>query len=202
MKILVACEESQAVTSRLRDAGVEAYSCDIQECSGSMPEYHIKCDVNFLLAYNWDAVIAFPPCTDLAVSGARWFPEKRKSGEQQRSIEFFLLFTKLLHVQCVAIENPIGIMSGIYRKPDQIIQPWQFGHGETKATCLWLKGLPKLMPTDIVKGREPRIWKMGGGKNRGKLRSKTYAGIADAMVEQWLPWIKQGGFKDGRFNFK
>ena len=134
--------------------------------------------------YEWDMIIAFPPCTHLAVSGARWFEEKRKDGRQQEAI---YLFMHLAFAQCprIAIENPVGIMSTVWRKPDQIIQPWQFGHGETKATCLWLRGLPLLQPTNIVEGREQRIWKMPPGKDRGKLRSKTYQGIADAMAEQW-----------------
>lgn len=129
-------------------------------------------------------VIAFPPCTDLAVSGARYFEEKRKDGRQQRSIEFFMRFANC-KCEKVAIENPIGIMSTVWRKPDQIIQPWQFGHGETKATCLWLKGLPTLHPTEIVDGRQQRVWRMPPSKDRAKLRSKTYPGIAKAMAEQW-----------------
>lgn len=183
MKILIACEESQRVTIEMRKLGHEAFSCDIQECSGGHPEWHIKQDVIPLLSQSWDMIIAFPPCTDLCVSGARHFKEKMKDGRQHKSINFFLEFTKL---KCpkVAIENPIGIMSNWYRKPDQIIQPWQFGHGETKATCLWLKGLPKLKPTNIVEGREHNIWKMSG-KDRQKRRSKTYPGIAKAMAEQW-----------------
>ena len=132
---------------------------------------------------SWDMVIAFPPCTDLCVSGARWFPTKRADGRQQASIEFFMRFTKL---ECAwAIENPIGIMSTHYRKPDQVIQPWMFGHGETKATCLWLHRLPKLVPTDVVEGRENRIWKMGPSPERAKERSKTFTGIAKAMADQW-----------------
>lgn len=123
-------------------------------------------------------------CTDLAVRGARWFAEKRADGRQQRSIEFFMKFTEC-KCERVAIENPVGIMSTIWRKPDQIIQPWQFGHGETKKTCLWLKNLPKLVPTDIVEGREHRIWKMPPSDDRAKLRSKTYPGIARAMAAQW-----------------
>ncbi len=184
MRILVACEESQAVTRELRRLGHEAYSCDIEPCSGGHPEWHLQQDVTQLLKIKWDMVIAFPPCTDLAVSGARYFEQKRKDGRQQKSIEFFMMFA---NCGCpkTAIENPIGIMSGIYRKPDQIIQPWQFGHGETKRTCLWLKGLPKLKPVDIVPGREQRIWKMPPGKDRAKTRSKTYPGIAKAMAEQW-----------------
>lgn len=184
MRILVACEESQAVTRELRRLGHEAYSCDIEPCSGGHPEWHLQQDVTQLLKIKWDMVIAFPPCTDLAVSGARYFEQKRKDGRQQKSIEFFMMFA---NCGCpkTAIENPVGIMSGIYRKPDQIIQPWQFGHGETKRTCLWLNGLPKLEPVDIVPGREQRVWKMPPGKDRAKMRSKTYPGIAKAMAEQW-----------------
>lgn len=200
MKVLVACEESQAVCKAFRELGHEAYSCDIQECSGGHLEWHIQEDVLPLLngrcsfhtadgqmhwiEGKWDMIIAFPPCTDLAVSGARHFKAKQLDGRQQRSIEFFLAFTK---ADCdrIAIENPIGIMSTKYRKPDQIIQPWQFGHGETKATCLWLKGLPLLQPTDIVEGREQRVWRMPPSSERAKLRSKTYQGIAKAMAEQW-----------------
>ena len=184
MRVLVACEESQAVTKELRRLGHEAYSCDIEPCSGGHPEWHLQQDVTQLLKIRWDMVIAFPPCTDLAVSGARYFEQKRKDGRQQKSIEFFMMFA---NCGCpkTAIENPVGIMSGIYRKPDQIIQPWHFGHGETKRTCLWLKGLPKLKPVDFVPGREQRIWKMPPGKDRAKTRSKTYPGIAKAMAEQW-----------------
>ena len=200
MDILVACEESQAVTKELRARGHNAFSCDLMDCSGGFPGWHIKADVLPLLNGNcsfitqdgichsiekkWDMIIAFPPCTDLAVSGARYFKEKQKDGRQQKSIDFFMLFTE---VDCprVAIENPIGIMSTRWKKPTQIIQPWMFGHGETKATCLWLKGLPPLQPTEIVEGREQRVWKMPPSKERAKLRSKTYPGIAKAMAEQW-----------------
>lgn len=190
MKVLVACEESQEVCKAFREIGHEAYSCDIQECSGWHPEWHIQGNVLPLLKEKWDLIIAHPPCTDLAVSGARWFAQKRADGRQQRSIEFFMEFTKL-DCKRVAIENPICIMSRIWRKPDQIIQPWMFGHGETKATCLWLKGLPLLTPTNIVDGRDQRVWKMPPSKNRSKLRSKTFQGIAKAMAEQW------GGLNDG-----
>lgn len=184
MKILVACEESQEVCKAFRSKGHEAYSCDILPCSGGHPEWHIQGDVIPLLKENWDMIIAFPPCTDLAVSGARWFKEKQAKGIQQASIAFFM---KFVNVECdkIAIENPIGIMSTKYRKPNQIIQPWQFGHGETKATCLWLTGLPKLKPTKIMEGREQKIWKMPPSKERSKLRSKTYSGIAAAMAQQW-----------------
>ena len=202
MRVLVACEESQAVTKELRRLGHEAYSCDVQECSGGHPEWHLQQDVIPLLAESWDMIIAFPPCTDLAVSGARHFAKKRADGRQQRSIEFFMRFA---NVDCpkVAIENPIGIMSSHYRKPDQIIQPYQFGDHARKSTCLWLKGLPKLIPTNIV---DPGEIVRGGfsvgaslnyardenGKiipwndpRTAKIRSKTFPGIARAMAEQW-----------------
>lgn len=184
MRILVACEESQAVTIEMRRLGHEAYSCDIQPCSGGHPEWHIQADALELLKMRWDMILAFPPCTDLAVSGARWFAEKRASGQQQRSIDFFMRFANA-DCERIAIENPVGIMSRLWRKPDQIIQPWQFGHGETKATCLWLKGLRTLTPTEIVGGREQRVWRMPPGPDRAKERSKTFPGIARAMAEQW-----------------
>lgn len=200
MKVLVACEESQAVTTELRRLGHEAYSCDLLECSGGHPEWHIQEDVLPLINGNcsfqtmdsiihfvfgkWDMLLAFPPCTHLAVSGAKYFEEKRRDGRQQAAINFFMQFA---NADCskIAIENPVGIMSTYYRKPDEIIQPWQFGHGETKKTCLWLKGLPPLVPTDIVNGREQRVWRMPPGPDRAKLRSKTFPGIAKAMAEQW-----------------
>lgn len=200
MRVLVACEESQRVCIEFRRLGHEAYSCDIEPCSGGHEEWHIQDDVLPLLNGNcefqtvdgavhridgkWDMIIAFPPCTHLAVSGARYFKEKRKDGRQKQGIDFFMQF---VNAECekIAIENPVGIMSTEYRKPDQTIQPWQFGHGETKKTCLWLKGLPKLTPTNIVDGREQRIWKMAPGKDRAKERSKTFPGIAKAMAEQW-----------------
>jgi len=187
-RILIACEESQAVTIAFRELGHEAYSCDIEPCSGRHPEWHLQQDVIPLLDDYWDMILAFPMRTDLAVSGARWFKQKREDGRQQTAIEFFLKFTKIPKNKCkrVVIENPIGIMSTIYRKPDQIIQPWQFGHGETKATCLWLIGdLPLLKPTNIVSGREQRIWKMGPSADRSKLRSKTFPGVGQAFAQQW-----------------
>lgn len=204
MKILIACEESQAVCIEFRKLGHEAFSCDILPCSGGHPEWHIQGDAMNVLRHDifrpeWDMVIAFPPCTHLAVSGARYFEEKRKDGRQDQGIAFFEFFTYLKN-DFVAIENPVGIMSTIYRKPDQIIQPWQFGHGETKATCLWLRNLPPLKPTKIVTGREQRIWKMSPGPERGKERSKTFPGIAKAMAEQWgnlKPWnINQNLFSE------
>ncbi len=184
MKILVACEESQAVTIELRKLGHEAYSCDIEPCSGGYPKWHIQDDVLNYLTNEWDMMIAFPPCTHLAVSGARWFKQKRADGRQQKAINFFMALANA-PIEKIAIENPISIMSTVWRKPDQIVQPWQFGHGETKATCLWLKNLPLLIPTNIVSGREQRIHKMPPSKDRAKLRSKTYKGIAEAMAKQW-----------------
>lgn len=196
MRILVACEESQAVTKELRRLGHDAYSCDLQACSGGHDEWHIQVDALQLLKIKWDMVLAFPPCTHLAVSGARYFEEKRRDGRQQAAIDFFMRFAEC---DCprVAIENPVGIMSTHYRKPDQIIQPWQFGHGETKATCLWLRGLPQLRPTEIVDGREQRIWRMPPGPERAKLRARTYPGIARAMAEQWAG-INLTGEKEGQ----
>ena len=190
MKILVACEESQAVTIELRRIGHEAYSCDIEPCSGGHPEWHLQVDALELLKMKWDMILAFPPCTHLAVSGARYFEQKRKDGRQQAAIDFFMQFA---NADCskIAIENPVGIMSTYYRKPDQIIQPWQFGHGETKRTCLWLKGLPPLVPTNIVDGREQRIWKMPPSADRAKERAKTFPGVARAMAEQWAGDIRE-----------
>ena len=212
MRILVACEESQAVTKELRRLGHEAYSCDIEPCSGGHPGWHLQQDVIPLLSERWDMIIAFPPCTHLAVSGARYFEEKRRDGRQQQGIDFFMRF---VNVDCekVAIENPIGVMSTRYRKPDQIIQPYEYGHAERKSTCLWLKGLPKLVPTDIVK---PELHVCGNGvidskwhyhtynlpaKERAKMRSKTFPGIAKAMAEQWAgkEGLRFDGKKNGNF---
>ena len=190
MKILVACEESQAVTIEMRRLGHEAYSCYIEPCSGGHPEWHLQVDALELLKMKWDMILAFPPCTHLAVSGARYFEQKRKDGRQQAAIDFFMRFA---NADCpkIAIENPVGIMSSVWRKPDQIIQPWQFGHGETKKTCLWLKGIPLLVPTNIVDGREQRIWKMPPSEDRAKNRAKTFPGIARAMAEQWAGDIRE-----------
>jgi hypothetical protein len=187
IRVLVACEESQRVCIAFRERGFEAYSCDVISCSGGHPEWHIKDDVLKHLNDGWDLAIIFLPCTDLAVSGARWFQQKRLDGRQQKAIEFFMRFTELEIPW--GIENPIGIMSTLYRKPDQIIQPWMFGHGETKATCLWLHKLPLLKPTNIVGGREQKIWRMPPSPERAKLRSKTFAGIAKAMATQWGDYI-------------
>lgn len=184
MRVLAACEESQEVCKAFRDLGHEAYSCDLEPCSGGHPEWHLQCDALEMLKLRWDMILAFPPCTDLAVSGARYFAQKRADGRQEKSIKFFMEFAG---ADCprIAIENPVGIMSTQWRKPDQIIQPWMFGHGETKATCLWLKGLPLLTPSDIVEGREQRVWRMAPRPDRAKMRSKTYTGVARAMAEQW-----------------
>ncbi len=185
-KILVACEESGTLTKELLDRGHYVRSCDLKESSSSVEEVrrvHIQGDVLEILHHNWELVIAFPPSTHLSSSGARWFKEKREDGRQQKGIDFFLEFTRL---ECpYAIENPIGIMSTVYKKPSQIIQPWEFGHGETKATCLWLQGLPNLVPTNIVSGRKQRVARLGPSPDRGVLRSKTYIGIARAMADQW-----------------
>jgi len=188
MKILVACEESQVVCKSFRARGHKAYSCDILPCSGGHPEWHFNADVFDVINDGWDMMIAFPPCTHLCVSGARWFKNKVK--EQGDAIKFFANLAGW-SIPKIAVENPIGIMSRLYRKPDQIIQPWQFGHGETKATCLWLTGLPLLKPTNIVPGRVARIHRMAPGPERSKLRSKTFPGIAEAMATQWSEDLTQ-----------
>lgn len=218
MNILVACEESQAVTKELRRLGHNAFSCDIQECSGGHPEWHIQADVSPLLngrcsfstmngaMYSirdrWNMIIAFPPCTHLAVSGAAHFEKKRVDGRQQQGIDFFLMFA---NADCdkIAIENPVGIMSSVWRKPDQIIQPWWFGDNVGKSTCLWLKGLPPL--SQEIAERPPieyHTWTSKDGKKkrqelwfyetrrlphkeRGKAASVTFPGVARAIAEQW-----------------
>ncbi len=183
MKIIIACEYSGIVSKAFRDKGHDTWSCDILPTEGRKL-YHFQCKIEVILYGDWDLLIGFPPCDHIAVSGARWFEEKRKDGRQQKGIDFFM---KLINapIEKIAVENPIGIMSTIYRKPDQIIQPWQFGHGETKATCLWLKNLPLLKPENIVSGREQRIWKMAPGPERAKERSRTFQGIANALANQY-----------------
>jgi hypothetical protein len=181
VKVLIACEYSGIIRDAFLAKGHDAMSCDL--LPSERPGPHHQGDVGEILGLGWDLVIAHPPCDHLCVSGARWFAEKRKDGRQQAGIDFFMMFARL---ECRwAIENPVGIMSTLYRKPDQIIQPWQFGHGETKATCLWLRGLPFLVPTDVVDGRSHRIHEMPPGPDRWKERSRTYRGIAAAMAEQW-----------------
>ena len=182
MKILVACEYSGRVREAFRVMGHDAISCDLLPTD--IPGPHYQGSVLDILDDGWDMMVAFPPCTHLAVSGARWFAAKRADGRQQQGIDFFMALANA-DIPKIAIENPVSIMSTQWRKPDQIVQPWQFGHGETKATCLWLKGLPKLTPTDIVEGREQRIWKLPPSEDRAKQRSLTYQGIAAAMAKQW-----------------
>lgn len=210
MKILVACEESQAVTTELRKLGHEAYSCDTEPCSGGHPEWHLQQDVTPLLRESWDMIIAHPPCTYLTVTGNRWFNVDRygekaiqRYKDRLNAVEFFMLFA---NADCprIAIENPIGHMSTVYRKPDQIIHPYMFGDPARKATCLWLKGLEPLKPTNVV---EPVIVEYKNGKGtdnpwhietmklppaeRSKARSKTFPGIARAMAEQWAGQNKE-----------
>jgi site-specific DNA-cytosine methylase len=188
MRVLVACEYSGVVRRAFRERGHDAWSCDLLPADDGS-EHHYQEDVRNVLGRDkpwaiplWDLMIAHPPCTHLAVSGARWFKEKQ--AEQAEALEFvrFLLDSSIPRI---ALENPVSIISSRIRKPDQIIQPWQFGHGETKATCLWLKNLPLLKPTQIVEGREARIHKMAPSPDRWKKRSETYAGIAAAMADQW-----------------
>ena len=180
MRVLVACEFSGIVREAFKAQGHDAWSCDLLPTD--IPGNHHQCDVIPLLDWDWDLMIAHPPCTHLAVSGAMWF--KDKLPEQAEALEFVQLLLDA-PIPRIALENPISIISTRIRKPDQIIQPWQFGHGETKATCLWLKNLPLLKPTDIVEGREARVHKLPPGPDRWKLRSLTYPGIASAMATQW-----------------
>lgn len=204
MRVLLACEESQRVTEEFRKHGHDAFSCDLLPSSGNMPEYHYQCDVREIINDGWDIVLAFPPCTYLTNAGNRWFNVERYGEKavqryeyRRKAIEFFMLF---VNCECnhIAIENPIGCMSTIYRKPDQIIHPYMFGDPERKSTCLWLKNLPELKPTEIVK---PEIYEYKNGKGtdskwhmesmnmppkeRAIYRSKTFPGIARAMAEQW-----------------
>jgi len=180
MRVLIACEFSGIVRDAFARRNHNAWSCDLLDTE--RPGNHIKGNVLDVINANWDLMIGFPPCTHLAVSGARWFSNKKE--EQNTAIEFVKkLMDAPIHRIC--IENPISIISTRIRKPDQIIQPWMFGHPETKATCLWLKNLPKLQPTQIVEGREQRVWKESPSPERWKNRSRTFIGIAEAMAEQW-----------------
>lgn len=183
MRVLIACEYSGVVRRAFRELGHDAWSCDLLP-SEDNSFYHLQEDIEDVLSLTgaWDLMIAHPPCTHLAVSGARWFKDKQK--EQEEALQFVQMLMDA-PIPRICIENPISIISTKIRKPDQIIQPWQFGHGETKATCLWLKNLPKLTPTDIVEGREARVHKMSPGPNRWKERSRTYEGIGRAMAQQW-----------------
>lgn len=181
-KVLVACEYSGRVRDAFLRRGVFAMSCDMLPAESPGP--HWLGDVREVLSFGWDMMICHPPCTHLAVSGAKHFPAKRAAGLQQQALDFVIeLMTAPIPRIC--LENPISVISSEIEKPTQIIQPWQFGHGETKTTCLWLKNLPPLVPTNIVEGREARIHRMAPGPNRWKERSRTYPGIAEAMAEQW-----------------
>lgn len=192
MKVLIGCEYSGIVRQAFRLRGHDAWSCDLLE-SEDNSDYHIIGDVRLLLNQSWDLAIFHPPCTHLAVSGARYFNEKQKDGRQQEALNFV---RQLLNspINRIALENPISIISSHIRKPDQIIHPWQFGHGETKSTCLWLKNLPLLQPTHIVDGRENRVHRMPPSPNRWKERSRTYQGIAEAMAEQFAHEVSQKTF--------
>lgn len=188
MRVLVACEYSATVRDAFRARGHDAWSCDLLPTEGD-PTWHLRDDIFHVLnssrwGWGWDMMIAHPPCTDLAVSGARHFAEKIADGRQQNALDFVRALMAA-NAERICIENPISVISSKIRKPDQIIQPWMFGHGETKATCLWLKGLPKLVATDVVEGREARIHKMPPGPDRWKERSRTFKGIAEAMADQW-----------------
>jgi hypothetical protein len=180
VRVLVACEFSGIVRDAFRAKGHEAWSCDL--LPSEKPGPHIVGYVRGHLGAGWDLMIAHPPCTHLAVSGARWFADKLP--EQHAAISFFMELVNA-PIPRICVENPVSIVSTRYRKPDQIIQPWQFGHGETKATCLWLKNLPRLKPTKIVEGRVARVHYESPGPERWKNRSRTYLGIAQAMAEQW-----------------
>lgn len=180
MRVLIACEFSGIVRDAFRSMGHDAVSCDLLPTE--QPGPHIEGDVLKWLGAGWELMIAHPPCTHLAVSGARWFAGKQ--AEQEEALEFVRILLSA-PIPRIAVENPVSIISSQIRKPDQIIQPWQFGHGETKATCLWLKGLPPLVPTHVVDGRTPRVHRMSPGPNRWRERSRTYPGIAEAMACQW-----------------
>lgn len=184
MKVLIACEFSGIVRRAFEEVGHEAMSCDLLKTE--IPGPHYQGDLFDVIDYPWDLAIFHTPCTDTAVSGARYFEAKRLVGRQQASVSFFFKCVKATaHIPKTCFEQPVSIISSLYRKPDQIIQPWQFGHGEVKSTCLWLKNLPLLTPTDIVEGREAKVWKTPPSDDRWKIRSKTYEGIAKAMATQW-----------------
>jgi len=190
MRVLIACEYSATVRDAFRAKGFDAWSCDLLPTEGD-PQWHIQGDaLQAVYGQQWDLLIAHPPCTHLAVSGARHFAAKIADGRQQEALDFVrqLLDAPIPHI---ALENPVLVISSHIRKPDQTIQPWQHGHGETKATCLWLKNLPKLKPTNIVEGREQRIHRMPPGPDRWKERSRTFPGIAQAMADQWSAFLTE-----------
>ena len=203
MRVLCACEESQAVTIEFRKLGHEAYSCDIQDCSGGFPEWHIKGDVLPLLSDSWDLIIAFPPCTYLTSAGNRFLNVPGRSELRTAAADFFMC---IVNAPCerIAIENPVGYMNSYYRKPDQIINPFQFGDSCRKRTCLWLKNLPLLLPDYVVPAPDPvyiqsngkkRYWvETVSGSDRQKIRSKTFPGIAAAMAFQWSAAVQYLGF--------
>tara|TARA_R110002051_G_scaffold20921_1_gene56282 strand:+ start:162 stop:728 length:567 start_codon:yes stop_codon:yes gene_type:complete len=182
VRVLVACEFSGIVRDAFSSIGADSMSCDLLPSEGEGEHY--QGSIWDVIDFPWDLMICHPPCTHLSVSGAKHFADKRQDGRQQSAISFFMRLSRA-SIPRIAIENPVCVMSTLWRKPDQIIQPWQFGHGETKATCLWLKGLPPLQPTKVVEGREQRVHRMPPGPNRGKERSRTFPGIARAMAEQW-----------------
>ena len=191
MRVLIACEYSGRVRDAFLKRGHDAWSCDLLPTDSPGPHY--QKDVREVLGLGWGLMIAHPPCTDLAVSGARHFARKRADGSQERSIAFFMLLAQA-NIPKIAVENPVCIMSSVWRKPDQVIHPWMFGHPEAKATCLWLKGLPRLTPTTVLQKPERGYWdnqtpsgqnKLGPSKDRWKIRSATYTGIAHAMASQW-----------------
>lgn len=184
MNVLLGCEESGVVRDEFEKLGHKVLSCDLEPSRKDGPHY--RGDIFDVIDYPWDLAIFHPPCTHTSVSGARHFAEKWTDGRQAAGVAFFMnLVRRSAHIPRAVFEQPVSIMSSLYRKPDQVIQPWQFGHGETKATCLWLRGLPMLVPTEIVDGRSDRIHKMTPGPERARERSKTYAGIARAMAAQW-----------------
>jgi hypothetical protein len=182
MRVLVACEYSGRVRDAFLMRGHDAMSCDLLPTEAPGPHY--QGDVFDIIRHGWDLMICHPPCTHLSVSGARHFADKRNDGRQHAAASFFIRLATA-NIPRIAVENPVCVMSSLWRKPDQTIQPWQFGHGETKATCLWLKGLPLLTPTNVVSGRVERIHRMPPGPDRWKERSRTFTGIAEAMADQW-----------------
>ena len=187
IRVLVGCEYSAVVRDAFRKRGFDAWSCDLLECEGD-PKYHYQGDIRDVVDRDWDLLIVHPSCQHLAVSGARHFAAKQASGVQQEALEF-VRYLLDLPIQHIALENPVSIISTKIRKPSQTFQPWEHGHGETKKTCLWLKNLPVLTPSNIVDGREARVHKMAPGPNRWKDRSRTFTGVGAAMAQQWGDYL-------------